>query len=66
MIIADFTQPEIDFLLEKCNFVNLEKPLFEKRANGMTLMEIADELNISQDYAKKLSQKVNKKIIRIL
>lgn len=66
MIIADFTQPEIDFLLEKCNFANLEKPLFEMRANGMTLTEIAEELNISQDYAKKLSQKVNRKIIKIL
>nr|DAW83171.1 MAG TPA: ECF sigma factor [Caudoviricetes sp.] len=27
---------------------------------------IADDLNISIDYARKLSQKVNKKIIQVL
>lgn len=66
MKIADFTKSEIDYFLAVCNFVNLEKPLFEMRADGFTLYEIADELNISIDYARKISQKVNKKIIKVL
>lgn len=66
MKIADFTQSEIEFFLLRCNFVNLEIPLFEMRSKGYTLSEIADELNISIDYARKISQKVNKKIIKVL
>lgn len=62
----DFTQPEIDYLVEKCNFVGNEKELFLLRATGSTLEEIAEVLNLSYDYTKKVSQKVNKKIIRVL
>lgn len=66
MVIADFTKPEIDYLKENCNFVNLELLVFEMRSSGKTLDCIAEELNISIDYARKISQKVNKKIIRVL
>lgn len=66
MKIADFTQPEIDYLKENCNFVNFEIPLFDMRSKGMTLETIADKLNISIDYARKISQKVNRKIIKVL
>lgn len=46
--------------------VNYEKDLFEMRARGTPLEQIAEELDISSDYARKLSQKVNKKILKIL
>lgn len=41
MNVKDFTQPEIDYLISKCNFVNMELPLFELRAKGVPLEEIA-------------------------
>lgn len=66
MIVSDFTMPELEYLRQQCNFVNLEKDVFELRAQGIPLERIAEELNISVDYARKLSQRVNKKIIRIL
>lgn len=66
MIISDFTKPEIDYLKENCNFVNLEIPLFDMRSQGITLEVIAEQLNISIDTARKISQKVNKKIIKVL
>lgn len=66
MIISDFTQTEIDWLLKKCNFTELEKKLFLKRAKGDTLDMIPADLNISRDWAGKLSQKVNRKIIKSL
>lgn len=66
MTISDFTKPELDYFRENCNFVNLEIELFEKRSKGETLEKIAEDLNISVDYARKISQKVNKKIIKIL
>ena len=66
MIISDFTQTEIDWLLKKCNFTQLEKELFLERAKGDTLDMISTDLNISSDWAGKLSQKVNRKIIKSL
>lgn len=66
MVVSDFTKKEIDYLLDNCNFSPLERPLFLMRAQGMVLSEIAEEMNISVDYARKISQKVNRKIIRVI
>jgi hypothetical protein len=66
MMISDFTMPELEYLRQQCNFVNLEKDVFELRAQGIPLERIAEQLNISPDYARKLSQRVNKKIIKII
>lgn len=66
MIISDFTAPELEYLRQNCNFVNLERDLFEMRSSGKTLETIADELCISIDCARRISQKVNKKIIKVL
>ena len=66
MMIKDFTEPELQIFREKCNFTELESIVCENRAKGRTLQEIADNYNFSVDYARKLSQKVNKKIIKVL
>ena len=66
MIISDFTVPELDYFRKNCNFVNLEIKVFEERARGVPLEQIAEEENISYDYARHLSRKVNKKILKVL
>ena len=66
MIISDFTKPELDYFRENCNFTEYERELFEYRARGISLENIAEKLHISFDYARKISQKVNCKIIRTL
>lgn len=66
MIVSDFTQVEIDYLLAKCNFTESEKTLFKERARNKPIEIIAEEMQISISTAWRLSQKVNKKIIRIL
>lgn len=66
MKISDFTKIELEYFRERCNFVNLEIPIFEQRSQGIPLEEIAENLNISYDYARQLSRKVNKKIIKVL
>ena len=66
MIISDFTVSELDYFRDKCNFVNLEISVFEKRAKGISLGQIAEDLNISYDYARKISRKVNNKILRVV
>lgn len=65
MKICDYVKPELDYFRENCNFVNLERDIFEQRAKGIPLEEIAETLNISADTARKISQKVNRKIGRV-
>lgn len=66
MIISDFTLPEIQHFRDNCNFVNLEIDIFEGRVKGKSLEILAEDLNISYDYARQISRKVNKKIIKVL
>ena len=66
MVISDFTTNEIEYFRRSCNFVNFETEVFERRLKGVSLEQIAEELDISYDYARKISQKVNKKILRVL
>lgn len=65
MVISDFTRPELDFYRENCNFVGNEVSVFEMRSKGITLEEIAEVLNMSVEGVKKVSRKVNNKIIRL-
>lgn len=66
MKISKFTKPELDYFRENCNFVNHEVTLFEMRAAGHTIEEIAEELNLSVEHAYRISRQVNDKIIRVL
>ena len=66
MVISDFTKSELDYFRENCNFVNYEIIVFNERANGVPLERIAEQLNISYDYVRHLSRKINKKIISVL
>lgn len=66
MRVCGFTKPELDFFRENCNFVNLEIEVFEMRSKGIPLEAIAEALNISADTARKYSQRVNRKIGKVL
>ena len=66
MTIKDFTKPELDYFRENCNFVGIESDVFELRSQGIPLEEIAEALNMSVDGIKKVSRRVNKKIIKTL
>jgi len=66
MIISDFTKPELDLFRECCNFVGSERTLFELRSQGVPLEQIAETLDMSVTGINKISQKVNKKIRRVL
>ena len=66
MIIKDFSEFELEYFRKYCHFVGDERTLFELRAEGIPLEQIAEILHRSDDGVKKLSQKVNKKIIKVL
>lgn len=65
MIIADFTKLELDVFRNNCNFVGNEQEIFDLRSQGMPLETIAEMLNLSIDGAKRISRKVNNKIIKV-
>lgn len=66
MNVKDFTKPELDFFRENCNFVGIERDIFELRSQGIPLEEIAEQVNMSVDGVKKASRRVNKKIIKVI
>lgn len=66
MIVSDFTVPELDIFRANCNFVGNEKAVFELRSKGIPIEEIAEQLNMSVEGIKRISRKVNRKILTII
>lgn len=65
MIIASFTEIELNMFRNNCNFVGSERDLFDLRSKGVPLESIAETLNLSIDGTKRISRKVNSKIARV-
>lgn len=65
MKICDFTKREVEYLRQECNFTNDELQLFNMRATNIPLEECAERMNVSLSTAKRISRKVNNKIIRV-
>lgn len=65
MKIYDFTIPELEYFRENCNFTKEELVLFEYRSKNIPLECIAEIMNISVSTAKRISRRVNNKIIKI-
>lgn len=66
MLVSDFTVPELEHFRAMCNFVGNEIQVFELRSQGIPLERIAEQLNMSVEGIKKVSQKVNRKITKVL
>lgn len=65
-IIPDFTQGEIAYLLEKCNFTKDEKTLFLMRNNECSLEECAELMDYSISTIKRINKKMKNKIIKVI
>lgn len=66
MKIYDFTMPELNHFRDNCNFTEEERLLFDYRARNIPLETIAEIMNISVSTAKRISRRVNNKIIKII
>lgn len=64
--IPDFTKPEIDYLLDKCNFTKDERELFLLRNAENTLEYCAELMNISVSTVKRINKKMKRKIIKVI
>lgn len=65
MKVYDFTVPELNRFRELANFTPEERALFEYRASGVPLDVCAEQMNVSIATAKRISRRVNIKIIRV-
>ena len=65
MKIYEFTKPELDHFRSKCNFTKDEGALFEYRSHGDSIEECAEKMSISVSTAKRISRRVNNKIVRV-
>lgn len=65
MKISAFTEIELANLRKSCNFVGNERDVFDLRSQGVPLEIIAEQLDYTIDGIKKISRKVNKKIMRV-
>lgn len=66
MKIYDFTVPELEYFRQTCNFTSDERTLFESRSKGITLEQCAEMMNVSVSTVKRISRRVNNKIIRVV
>lgn len=64
--VCEFIEPELDRFRAICNFVGIEKDVFELRARGYSLYEMSDKLDIDYEVIKRTSQKVTHKIIKAI
>lgn len=65
MKIYDFTVPELNYFKENCNFTQEEMMLFDYRAKNIPLETVAEIMNVSISTAKRISKRVNNKIIKV-
>lgn len=65
MKVYDFTKRELEYFLEECNFTSEEESLFMLRSKNIPLEQCAEMMNVSVSTIKRLSRKVNNKIIRV-
>lgn len=65
MIISDNLLPQLQYYRVFCNFTPQERELFDYRAAGFTLEQCCDLLSMDISSVKRLSRKVNKKMIAV-
>lgn len=65
MKIYEFTVPELELLRAYCNFTAEERQLFDMRSQNIPLEECAENMNVSVSTAKRISRKVNNKILKV-
>lgn len=66
MLLRDFTKPEIEYLLDRCNFTEEEERYFLLRTKDKSNIQISLEMNISETQVSRLARRVKNKIKRIL
>ena len=65
MKVYDFTGPQLAYYEEFCNFSPQESALFDLRKQGVPLEQCAEIMHCEMTNVKKISRRVNNKIIQL-
>lgn len=63
--VYDFTEPELEFYRAKCNFTKDERMCFDLKAKNWSIVQIAQEMNVSEPQVSILTRRIKNKIIRV-
>ena len=66
MKIFNFCKDEEAFLIENCNFTDIELEVFKLKQKGCSIVEISMKLPASERTVNTLVDKITNKIIRTL
>lgn len=64
--ILDFTKPELEYIKENANFTSQEAELFQLRNGEHSLEECAELMNVSVATVYRISNRMKKKILKII
>lgn len=64
--LRDLTTPEVNLLLENCNFTEDEEIYFRLKVKDKTNIFISMEMNVSEQQVNKLARRVRAKVNKIL
>ena len=66
MKFFEFTKSDYDYIVKECMLDEEYQRLLEYKIKGYSRVKIAMELNVSEYTVDKMTQKLKKKIIKIL
>lgn len=64
--INDFTEPELQYFRDNCNFSEAELECFNLRAKNKSIIEISLSMHCSEPQVSKLIRRVKNKIKRLI
>jgi len=65
MLLRDYTKPELESLIDRCNFTDNELKYFILKSKDKSIVQISFEMNISEQQVSKLARRVKNKINRV-
>lgn len=66
MKISDFVEWELNYFRASCNFTDDERKYFKLKAKNKSNVQIAQEMNVSENTVVNIGRKVKKKMIKVL
>jgi len=62
----DFTLDEYNYFCEKCLFTKEQKEILDKRVEGMSIIAISIDMNLSESTIKRNIKKIKRKILKVI
>ena len=63
---GEFTEPEVEYFRQKCNFTEDERDVFELRVRGKSIVAISLALHMSESTVSRRLRGIKNKIVRVL